>query len=398
MDHRNLVASKTAEIKKFHETMLKEVSSSTKSKLIASAQEIVAKIKELETGDLFSEHILEKSLDFETGLLPPLDVLQFTLKNYSSQGSDPVFSEFLVTNGLKWRLKIYPFGSGESKNVSLSVYLELTDGLQEPGKYFFRIEMLNKDKMKNVSKEATGHLIENGESLGFRSFVGLAELQNGFVCDDNVIFRLSIRPESYQLLARDQQNYIVQLEKALINRNDTEEGEIVDIKEIKEVKEEVEKIEERQVEDKEIEIETKEPVVKTKDNLIKMLQNEVSKFENNYNMSFEQENKSNDSYYGERSLMEDFELQGNIDELRHELENNSLGSFADSIQLIDEESNREGRMVNRGNNKMQKLLSDYPEDFFLKRKHGSNNNYNKMIDLIQRTKSDYKYKDLYKRK
>lgn len=54
-----------------------------------------------------------------------------------------LYSDDLKTNGLKWRLKIYPLGNGGLKGEYISVFLELRDGLFETSKYFYKIELEN---------------------------------------------------------------------------------------------------------------------------------------------------------------------------------------------------------------------------------------------------------------
>jgi tripartite motif-containing protein 37 len=54
-----------------------------------------------------------------------------------------VYSEHLVTNGIKWRLKIYPHGNGNAKNIYLSIFLEMDSKYSEVRRYEYKIEMLN---------------------------------------------------------------------------------------------------------------------------------------------------------------------------------------------------------------------------------------------------------------
>lgn len=54
-----------------------------------------------------------------------------------------VYSEPLITNGLTWRLKVYPNGNGIAKGNYISIFLEMVRGLSEPSKYEYRVEMIN---------------------------------------------------------------------------------------------------------------------------------------------------------------------------------------------------------------------------------------------------------------
>jgi len=54
-----------------------------------------------------------------------------------------VYSDFLITNGLTWRLKVYPNGNGNAKKTYLSVFLEMVKGYKEVSKYEYRIDMIH---------------------------------------------------------------------------------------------------------------------------------------------------------------------------------------------------------------------------------------------------------------
>jgi len=49
------------------------------------------------------------------------------MKNYSvlRQTTEVIYSEPFQTNGLTWRLKVYPNGNGVAKGVYLSIFLEM---------------------------------------------------------------------------------------------------------------------------------------------------------------------------------------------------------------------------------------------------------------------------------
>jgi len=45
----------------------------------------------------------------------------------SSTSKDTIYSTELLTNGLVWRLKIYPNGNGVAKGEYISIFLELIE-------------------------------------------------------------------------------------------------------------------------------------------------------------------------------------------------------------------------------------------------------------------------------
>ena len=130
---------------------------------------------------------------------------------------DPIYSQPLHVNGLTWRLKVYPDGNGTVRGTYLSVFLELTNGLNEPSKYEYRVEMihqLSKDPSKNIVREFASDF-EVGECWGYNRFFLLdALVSEGFLDTDNdiLILRFQVRPPTYQQKCRDQQWYLTHLE------------------------------------------------------------------------------------------------------------------------------------------------------------------------------------------
>ena len=130
---------------------------------------------------------------------------------------DPIYSQPLHVNGLTWRLKVYPDGNGTVRGTYLSVFLELTNGLNEPSKYEYRVEMIHqmsKDPTKNIVREFASDF-EVGECWGYNRFFLLdALVGEGFLDTDNdtLILRFQVRPPTYQQKCRDQQWYLTQLE------------------------------------------------------------------------------------------------------------------------------------------------------------------------------------------
>jgi tripartite motif-containing protein 37 len=156
----------------------------------------------------------------------------FIIKNFSilQQNIDPVYSQSLDINGLTWRLKVYPDGNGTVRGNYLSVFLELTNGLNGSSKYEYRIEMmhrLGKDPTKNIIREFASDF-EVGECWGYNKFFLLSALiTEGFIDDDMLILRFQVRPPTYQQKSRDQQWYIKQLE----NENEQLTDEIKNLRE-----------------------------------------------------------------------------------------------------------------------------------------------------------------------
>ena len=114
-------------------------------------------------------------------------------------------------------MKVYPDGNGTVRGTYLSVFLELTNGLNEPSKYEYRVEMihqLSKDPSKNIVREFASDF-EVGECWGYNRFFLLdALISEGFLDteSDILILRFQVRPPTYQQKCRDQQWYSTHLE------------------------------------------------------------------------------------------------------------------------------------------------------------------------------------------
>jgi tripartite motif-containing protein 37 len=152
-------------------------------------------------------------------IVPQYDSSTFVITNFSilQHKVDPIYSQPLHVNGLTWRLKVYPDGNGTVRGTYLSVFLELTNGLNEPSKYEYRVEMIHqmsKDPTKNIVREFASDF-EVGECWGYNRFFLLdALISEGFLDTDNdiLILRFQVRPPTYQQKCRDQQWYLTHVE------------------------------------------------------------------------------------------------------------------------------------------------------------------------------------------
>jgi tripartite motif-containing protein 37 len=73
------------------------------------------------------------SSEFESEIIPDYESTDFYLRNFSKirDSSEVIYSDVLNTNGLSWRLKIYPNGNGVARGNFISVFLEMIKGLNE---------------------------------------------------------------------------------------------------------------------------------------------------------------------------------------------------------------------------------------------------------------------------
>jgi len=68
-------------------------------------------------------------LDFSSEVVPEFESAIFNFKNFSSHlnSTEFLYSEPIHSNGVQWRLKVYPNGSGSAKGSYISVFLEMTE-------------------------------------------------------------------------------------------------------------------------------------------------------------------------------------------------------------------------------------------------------------------------------
>ncbi|CAF1110177.1 unnamed protein product [Rotaria sordida] len=195
------------------------VSTSGKAEVIGKQEDFLSSIQMIYRKPMTSFVTTTVPCDFPSEIVPQYDSSTFVITNFSilRHNVDPIYSQPLHINGLTWRLKVYPDGNGTVRGTYLSVFLELTNGLNEPSKYEYRVEMihqLSKDPSKNIVREFASDF-EVGECWGYNRFFLLdALITEGFLDTDNdiLILRFQVRPPTYHQKCRDQQWYITNLE------------------------------------------------------------------------------------------------------------------------------------------------------------------------------------------
>jgi tripartite motif-containing protein 37 len=175
INSKNMIIDKLKFLDNIKNMIESELSEAPKSELISKSENIIKDLKEIEKEDEMRKDVLNISLDLPSDIHPPYESGSFVIKDYklmvlqfqsqmqlqNSGGSgnngcngkginfglfgnnEVLYSEDLKTNGLIWRLKVYPFGNGAIKGEFVSVFLELRDGLIESSKYFYKIEIEN---------------------------------------------------------------------------------------------------------------------------------------------------------------------------------------------------------------------------------------------------------------
>jgi tripartite motif-containing protein 37 len=157
------------------------------------------------------------SSNFISEFIPEYDKGTFTILNFSEarEMANVVYSTPIVINGLFWRLKVYPNGTGMARGTFLSVFLEMWKGLDQPKKYQYKVEMINHLSEEKSMERTFSSLFEIGECWGYNRFYRISELEsNGFLDNtDTLILNFYVRPINYYQKCVEQNQYIKQIEE-----------------------------------------------------------------------------------------------------------------------------------------------------------------------------------------
>jgi tripartite motif-containing protein 37 len=192
-------------------------------------RQMLSEVHSQPVSHLFRERV---SADFPSELIPEYCSAEFRIGPDFARiqaEREVVYSTPLRTNGLTWRLKVYPNGNGMAKGSFVSIFLELSAGFPGSSKYEYCVEMLHKsddDETKIVSRTFASHF-EIGECWGYNRFYRADTLQSGgfLARDGSLHLKFHVRPPSFPQLARDQARYIQHLQDA----NTDQRRNIVDL-------------------------------------------------------------------------------------------------------------------------------------------------------------------------
>uniref|UniRef100_A0A182LX55 RING-type domain-containing protein n=1 Tax=Anopheles culicifacies TaxID=139723 RepID=A0A182LX55_9DIPT len=163
----------------------------------SSPAELVVKQTKVEqdcanvTKGLKSVKLNQKPHSFKCNLIPEPTSWKFTVHKYSSirRTNEIQYSDLLTDDiGSKWRLEVHPSGFDDAKNISLSIFLQLYEGIE--GHYHYTIELLG--RARNHFYEAEDYF-ELRKGWGQNHFIDLKSLQESFVEDDGFEVQFSVR-------------------------------------------------------------------------------------------------------------------------------------------------------------------------------------------------------------
>ncbi|XP_011503781.1 PREDICTED: E3 ubiquitin-protein ligase TRIM37-like [Ceratosolen solmsi marchali] len=218
MGQKNSLAIETQQLETLLQNIDELLHSSSRSELITRSTEWSHIVYQICKKPMTSFKFATVPADFPNEIVPGYDSATFALQNFSQLQlkGDPVYSAPLHVNGLSWRLKVYPNGNGVVQGNYLSVFLELSTGLQETSKYEYKVEMIHQgtqDTSKTIVREFASDF-EIGECWGYNRFFRLDLLATeGYLNTelDTLILRFQVRSPTFYQRCRDQQWYINQL-------------------------------------------------------------------------------------------------------------------------------------------------------------------------------------------
>ncbi|KAF0984768.1 hypothetical protein FDP41_000667 [Naegleria fowleri] len=217
VSQKNLIIDEISMLEQLNKELGKQIETSPQCVLIQKTPDIVRVVDEINKKPPITFSKISVDHSFPNELVPAFEGGQFKIENYFEKvkSTEVIYSEPININGLLWRLKVYPNGTGLAKGVFISVFLEMYKGLSEPKKYHYKVEMINtRDPAKNIERSFAS-IFECGECWGYNRFFRVSELiSNGFVNPEEDVLTLNffVRPTSYFEKCLEQSRYIKELE------------------------------------------------------------------------------------------------------------------------------------------------------------------------------------------
>ncbi|KAJ3224064.1 Tripartite motif containing 37 [Chytriomyces hyalinus] len=176
-------------------------------------------------------------LCFDSTLIPQYESSTLVITGVAAKMREPpdsgeacaVFSNVFTASGVDWRLKVYCNGN---KGTHLSVFMQLQDGSEVTSKYQYKIELIQKalsqNPLESQTEEFSGTDAQSaksvreftsdfavGECWGYTRFFPLELLEpNGFVANDTLEIKFSVRAMDFAQKCRDLQRRLTKMESA----------------------------------------------------------------------------------------------------------------------------------------------------------------------------------------
>jgi len=216
VSQKNVLTQETEHLESLLQETEMTLQNESKSQLIKKSGEILCAVDRAQRRALSSFTLHNVPADFQSEIVPAYNSSAFTIEDFSRcrNQSDPIYSQPLIVDGLKWRLKVYPDGNGIVRGNYLSVFLELTSGVVEPAKYEYRVELIYQGPgngvsttNRNIVREFASEF-DAGECWGYNRFFRLDLLASeGYLRPEtnSLMLRFYVRPPTYYQKCRDLQ-------------------------------------------------------------------------------------------------------------------------------------------------------------------------------------------------
>ncbi|KAG8231268.1 hypothetical protein J437_LFUL011122 [Ladona fulva] len=237
---KGLLGQESEKLESIIKAVEHKLSTCSRSELISQSSDLLRIIKAAQMRPL--SHLVAAPVlgEFKSEIVPPYDTGTFVIQQFNrlQAQAEAVYSAPLHVNGICWRLKVYPNGTGVVRGLYLSIFLELTAGLPESSRYEYRVEMIHqatRDPRRSIIREFSSEF-GVGECWGYNRFFRLDLLSRDGYLDNlsgNLELKFHVRPPTYYQKCRDQAWYIHQLQaleaqysaqiNVLIKRKENEE-------------------------------------------------------------------------------------------------------------------------------------------------------------------------------
>ena len=236
LEKKQNIEMKLKEIQNYMKNFTFQIKNSSKNEIINQSNNLIKSLKEIKLKLLTENADIDKfpnnfSLNIQNPLVPKYESGIFEVRNFENIKSDKVmYSQEMRIGGLTWKMKLYPKGNPTSKGEYISIFLELQNGVNEPSKYYYILELINFKNRRNYCMEYSSNFT-NGECWGYSKFYKIDKLkEDGFLNENgDMIIKVHIRPESFEQLSRDLKGYIDILEnkinESIIGEEDEDDDE-----------------------------------------------------------------------------------------------------------------------------------------------------------------------------
>lgn len=197
-----------------------QLDNSTPAKTVTRSNNFLQQLLELNNKKLESSIPKNFVSDYENDVSLKYSTGVFFLKPYSQYKTtnEIVFSDPLVADGLTWRIKVYPNGTGIYKGLYLSLFVELVKGWENGGTYCYKVILIKPGKEnENIEREYISEF-ENSICWGYNRFCKLDDIENQGFWDrenDQILLKYQVKPANHLQKIKDQENYIKSLEDKL---------------------------------------------------------------------------------------------------------------------------------------------------------------------------------------